>query len=81
LHRVIDISFILNVVPFSLDAGVRAKLDRIMASDYYTAQATMDVAAAVGSYAGDEQAQEGMAASPVVPAVEEGVTVEGHKVK
>jgi hypothetical protein len=65
----------------SLDAGVRAKLDRIMASDYYTAQATMDVAAAVGSYAGDAQVQEGMASSPESPAVEEGVTVEGHEVK
>jgi hypothetical protein len=64
----------------SLDAGVRAKLDRIMVSDYYTAQATMDVAAAVGSYAGDAQAKEGTVASPETPAVKEGVIVEGHKV-
>ncbi|KAK3149696.1 hypothetical protein QOZ80_3AG0221050 [Eleusine coracana subsp. coracana] len=60
-------------------AGVRAKLDRIMASDYYTAQATMDVAAAVGSYAGGVPAQESMVVSPEALEVEEGVTVEGHK--
>ncbi|KAK3146443.1 hypothetical protein QOZ80_3BG0266210 [Eleusine coracana subsp. coracana] len=60
-------------------AGVRAKLDRIMASDYYTAQATMDVAAAVGSYAGCVPVQESIVVSPEAPEVEEGVTVEGHK--
>ncbi|KAL6637630.1 hypothetical protein ACP70R_025202 [Stipagrostis hirtigluma subsp. patula] len=65
-------------------AAVRAKLDRIMASDYYTAQpemrATVDVAAAVGSYgAGGVQAQESMVASPEAPAVEENVAVDGHK--
>ncbi|XP_062214941.1 uncharacterized protein LOC133915695 [Phragmites australis] len=66
-------------------AGVRAKLDKIMSSDYYTAQpemrATEDVAAAVGSYgAGGVQAQEGMVLSPQAPAtVEESVAVEGHK--
>lgn len=70
----------------AVDAGVRAKLDRIMASDYYTAQpemrATVDVAAAVGSYgAGGVQAQESMVVSPEAPAVEESLPAEGHKVK
>ncbi|KAL5211111.1 hypothetical protein ABZP36_006734 [Zizania latifolia] len=65
-------------------AGVRAKLDRIMASDYYTAQpemgATVDLSAAVGSYGtGGLQAQENMVVSPEAPAVEEGLTAEGHK--
>ncbi|XP_062212081.1 uncharacterized protein LOC133913056 isoform X2 [Phragmites australis] len=65
-------------------ARVRAKLDRIMASDYYTAQpemrATVDVAAAVGSYgAGGVQAQESMVVSPEAPAVEESMVVEEHK--
>ncbi|KAI5019435.1 hypothetical protein ZWY2020_044323 [Hordeum vulgare] len=56
-------------------AAVRAKLDRIMASDYYTA-------AAVGGYgAEDVQAQESMAASPEASAVEENLAPEGHKVK
>ena len=68
-----------------VDARVRAKLDRIMASDYYTAQpemrATVDVAAAVGSYgAGGVQAQESMVVSHEALAVEESIAVEGHKV-
>uniref|UniRef100_A0A8I6YH58 Uncharacterized protein n=2 Tax=Hordeum vulgare subsp. vulgare TaxID=112509 RepID=A0A8I6YH58_HORVV len=56
-------------------AAVRAKLDRIMASDYYTA-------AAVGGYGAEGvQAQESMAASPEASAVEENLAAEGHKVK
>ncbi|XP_044979704.1 nuclear transport factor 2 [Hordeum vulgare subsp. vulgare] len=54
-------------------AAVRAKLDRIMASDYYTA-------AAVGGYGAEGvQAQESMAASPEASAVEENLAAEGHK--
>ncbi|KAF8681843.1 hypothetical protein HU200_045285 [Digitaria exilis] len=67
-------------------AGVRAKLEKIMSSDYYTAQteirATEALAAAVDSYGagGATQAQESMAVSPQAPeAVEEGLAVEGHK--
>uniref|UniRef100_A0A0A9D3T6 Uncharacterized protein n=1 Tax=Arundo donax TaxID=35708 RepID=A0A0A9D3T6_ARUDO len=66
-------------------AGVRAKLDKIMSSDYYTAQPEMraaeDVAAAVGSYgAGGVQAQESMVVSPQAPAaIEESPAVEEHK--
>ncbi|OEL27457.1 hypothetical protein BAE44_0011523 [Dichanthelium oligosanthes] len=66
-------------------AGVRAKLDKIMSLDYYTAQteirATEHLAAAVESFgAGGVQAQESMVVSPQAPeAVEESLTVEGHK--
>ncbi|PAN45635.1 hypothetical protein PAHAL_9G131900 [Panicum hallii] len=66
-------------------AGVRAKLERIMSSDYYTARteirATEDLAASVGSYGpGGGQAQESMVVSPQAPeAVEESLVVEGHK--
>lgn len=61
-------------------AAVRAKLDRIMASDYYTAQTEMsDMAVAVGSYgAGGVQPQESITVSPEAPAVEE-IAAEGHK--
>uniref|UniRef100_A0A8I6X8G6 Uncharacterized protein n=2 Tax=Hordeum vulgare subsp. vulgare TaxID=112509 RepID=A0A8I6X8G6_HORVV len=56
-------------------AAVRAKLDKIMASDYYTA-------AAVGGYGAEGvQAHESMAASPEASAVEENLAAEGHKVK
>jgi len=71
----------------AVDAGVRAKLDRIMASGYYTAQLEMrpplDLAAAVASFgAGSVQVQESMVVSPQAPeAVEENLAVEGHKVK
>ncbi|KAE8773755.1 protein MLP1 [Hordeum vulgare] len=55
-------------------AAVRAKLDRIMASDYYTA-------AAVGGYGAEGvQAQESMVASPEASAVEENLAAEGHKI-
>lgn len=66
---------------------MRAKLDRIMASGYYTAQLEMrpplDLAAAVASFgAGGVQVQESMVVSPQAPeAVEENLAVEGHKVK
>ncbi|TVU45641.1 hypothetical protein EJB05_05132, partial [Eragrostis curvula] len=61
-------------------AGVRAKLDRIMASDYFTAQATLDVVAAVGSYgAGGVQEQESLVVPLEAPAVDQGVAVEGHQ--
>ncbi|CAN6298219.1 unnamed protein product [Urochloa humidicola] len=66
-------------------AGVRAKLDKIMSSDYYTTQpeirATEHLAASVGNYgAGGVQAQESMVVSPQAPeAVEESLVVEGHK--
>ncbi|XP_066382702.1 uncharacterized protein [Miscanthus floridulus] len=65
-------------------AGVRAKLDRIMASGYYTAQLEMrpplDLAAAVASFGGGVQVQESMVVSPQAPeAVEENLAVEGHK--
>ncbi|RLN15422.1 uncharacterized protein C2845_PM02G02280 [Panicum miliaceum] len=66
-------------------AGVRAKLEKIMSSDYYTARteirATEDLAASVGSYGpGGGQAQESMVVSPQAPeAVEESLVVEGHK--
>jgi hypothetical protein len=66
-------------------AGVRAKLERIMSSDYYTARteirATEDLAASVGSYGpGGGQAQESMVVSPQAPeVVEENLVVEGHK--
>ncbi|KAL5683482.1 hypothetical protein ACJX0J_009867, partial [Zea mays] len=66
-------------------AGVRAKLDRIMASGYFTAQLEMrtplDLAAAVASFgAGGVQVQESMVVSPQAPeAVEESQAVEGHK--
>jgi hypothetical protein len=71
----------------AVDAGVRAKLDRIMASGYFTAQLEMrtplDLAAAVASFgAGGVQVQESMVVSPQAPeAVEESQAVEGHKVK
>ncbi|KAL5217658.1 hypothetical protein ABZP36_018342 [Zizania latifolia] len=63
-------------------AEVRAKLDKIMASDYYTAQpemgATVDLSAAVGSYGtGGVQAHESMVVSPEALAVES--PAEGHK--
>lgn len=65
-------------------AGVRAKLDRIMASGYYTAQLEMtplDLAAAVASFgAGGMQVQESTVVSPQAPeAVDESHAVEGHK--
>ncbi|KAJ1294116.1 hypothetical protein BS78_01G121500 [Paspalum vaginatum] len=66
-------------------AGVRAKLDKIMSSDYYTARteigATEALAAAAESYgAGGAQAQESMVVSPQAPeAVEESLAVEEHK--
>ncbi|RLN38885.1 uncharacterized protein C2845_PM01G32070 [Panicum miliaceum] len=66
-------------------AGVRAKLERIMSSDYYTARteirATEDLAASVGTYGpGGVPAQESMVDSPPAPeAVEESLAVEGHK--
>uniref|UniRef100_A0A0D9VXL8 Uncharacterized protein n=1 Tax=Leersia perrieri TaxID=77586 RepID=A0A0D9VXL8_9ORYZ len=62
-------------------AAVRAKLDKIMASDYYTAQTEMgaDLSAAVGSYGTGAGVQESMVVSPEAPAVEEGLMVEGHK--
>ncbi|KAG2536062.1 hypothetical protein PVAP13_9NG154600 [Panicum virgatum] len=64
-------------------AGVRAKLERIMSSDYYTARteirATEDLAASVGSY-GPGKAQESTVVPPQAPeAVEESMAVEGHK--
>lgn len=71
----------------AVDAWVRAKLDRIMSSGYYTAQLemrpTLDLAAAVASIgAGGVQVQESMVVSPQAPeAVEESLAVEGHKVK
>ncbi|KAM0863849.1 hypothetical protein ACQ4PT_044318 [Festuca glaucescens] len=49
-------------------AAVRTKLERIMASEYYTA-------AAVGGV----QIQETMSASPEAPSVEENLAAEGHK--
>lgn len=59
-----------------------------MSSDYFTAQteikATEALAAAVDSYGagGATQTQESMVVSPQAPeAVEEGLGVEGHKVK
>ncbi|XP_020165778.1 uncharacterized protein [Aegilops tauschii subsp. strangulata] len=56
-------------------AAVRAKLDRIMASDYYTAAAVGG-----GSYGAEGvQAQESMTASPEASAVEENLAAEGHK--
>ncbi|KAE8812518.1 protein MLP1 [Hordeum vulgare] len=56
-------------------AAVRAKLDRIMASDYYTT-------AAVGGYGAEGvQAQESMAASPEASAVEESGAGEAPKVR
>uniref|UniRef100_J3LRP3 Uncharacterized protein n=1 Tax=Oryza brachyantha TaxID=4533 RepID=J3LRP3_ORYBR len=64
-------------------AAVRAKLDKIMASDYYTAQpemgASVDLSAAVGSYGTGAGVQESMAVSPEAPAVEESLIAEGHK--
>ncbi|CAL4918445.1 unnamed protein product [Urochloa decumbens] len=66
-------------------AGVRAKLDKIMSSDYYTTQpdirATEALAASVGNYgAGGVQVQESMVVSPQAPEeVEESLAVEGHK--
>ncbi|AQK63779.1 uncharacterized protein LOC100382297 [Zea mays] len=66
-------------------AGVRAKLDRIMASGYYTAQlemrTPMDLAAAVANFgAGGVQVQESMVVSPqALEAVEESQDVEEHK--
>ena len=80
----IDVCYLCGFL--AVDSGVRAKLDRIMASDYYTAQpemrATVDVAAAVGKYgAGDVQAQESMVVSPEASAPEESLPAEGHKVK
>lgn len=60
------------------DAAVRAKLDKIMASDYYTAQPEMpEMGAAVDLSAA---VQESMVVSPEAPAVEES-QAEGHKVK
>ncbi|KAM3294798.1 hypothetical protein ACQJBY_037590 [Aegilops geniculata] len=56
-------------------AAVRAKLDRIMASDYYTAAAVGG-----GSYGAEGvQAQESMTASPEASAVEENLAAEDHK--
>ncbi|KAI5002926.1 hypothetical protein ZWY2020_027576 [Hordeum vulgare] len=56
-----------------IHAAVRAKLDRIMASDYYTT-------AAVGGYGAEGvQAHESMAASPEASAMEENLAAEGHK--
>jgi hypothetical protein len=61
----IDLVWILSV-----DAAVRAKLEKIMASEYYTA-------AAIGGV----QPQESLSASPEAPAVEENLAAaEGHKV-
>jgi len=66
-------------------AGVRAKLERIMSLDYYTARteirATQDLAASVGSYGpGVGQAQECTVVPPQAPeAAEESTTVEGNK--
>lgn len=66
-------------------AGVRAKLDKIMSLDYYTARteirATETLAAAVESFgAGGVQAQESTVVSPQAPEdVEENLAVEGHK--
>ncbi|CAL4935307.1 unnamed protein product [Urochloa decumbens] len=66
-------------------AGVRAKLEKIMSSDYYTTQpdirATEHLAASVGNYgAGGVQVQESMVVSPQAPEeVEESLAVEGHK--
>ncbi|EEE59723.1 hypothetical protein OsJ_12161 [Oryza sativa Japonica Group] len=57
-------------------AAVRAKLDKIMASDYYTAQPEMpEMGAAVDLSAA---VQESMVVSPEAPAVEES-QAEGHK--
>jgi len=72
-------------ISLSVDAGVRAKLERIMSSDYYTARteirATEDLAASVGSY-GPGKAQESTVVPPQAPeAAEESTTVEGNKVK
>ncbi|KAG8062151.1 hypothetical protein GUJ93_ZPchr0003g16539 [Zizania palustris] len=63
-------------------AEVRAKLDKIMASDYYAAQpemgTTVDSSAAVASNGtGGVQAHESMVVSPEAPAVES--PAEGHK--
>ena len=74
-------------ISLSVDAGVRAKLERIMSLDYYTARteirATQDLAASVGSYGpGVGQAQESTVVPPQAPeAAEESTTVEGNKVK
>ncbi|XP_037468829.1 uncharacterized protein LOC119341037 [Triticum dicoccoides] len=56
--------------------AVRVKLDRIMASDYYTTTAIG------GSYGAEGvQAQESITISPEAHSVEENLAAEGHKVK
>jgi hypothetical protein len=58
-----------------VDAAVRTKLDKIMASEYYT------TAAAVGNYGAEGvQTQESIAVSAEAPSVEENLAAEGHKV-